>query len=72
LPLPPEDLQTYLDLLETLDSDKLYNNIAANQFPLESDAKWAEDAYSQAICLLRSGFFTKKIDITETQLLKRV
>ncbi|GAN11673.1 hypothetical protein MAM1_0801d11254 [Mucor ambiguus] len=72
LPPPPEDLQTYLDLLETMDSDELSNSIATNQFPLESDAKWAQDAYSQAVRLLRSGFFTKKKDITETQLLKRV
>lgn len=66
-----EEVECYLNELESLSSKDLYKRLSYEELPFNSDVKWIQDSLSQSLRLLKSGFLPAN-NITEGGLVKRV
>lgn len=71
LPPVPVEVEAYLSELRGLCPRDLYTKVSSEELALNSDVKWVQDAFSQSIRLVQSGFFPVN-NITEDGLVKRV
>ncbi|KAL9548249.1 hypothetical protein MBANPS3_005776 [Mucor bainieri] len=53
---PVAELDTYLNQLESLSSEELYEKLVSEKLPLTSNDKWIQDSFYQCFRLLKSGF----------------
>ncbi|KAF1799270.1 hypothetical protein FB192DRAFT_1385901 [Mucor lusitanicus] len=53
---PVAELDTYLNKLESLSSEELYEKLVSEKLPLASNDKWIQDSFYQCLRLLKSGF----------------
>lgn len=71
LPAMSMEVEGYLQQLNTLDQDQLYEKIDSGVYEIASDSSWIQKAYRDAFRLLESRFFPIESQ-TEGNLVRRV
>lgn len=72
LPLIPEEVEKYLGELKGLCPEDLYTKVSSEILPLNSNTKWVQDTFAQAMRLIQPGFVPIGGNVTEGGLLKRM